>query len=124
MQAPPTYSAQDSGLPIYAEAPATGERVLALGGLARSDSTSEYRYAFGRLVLNLGPKIYSTTVPVYGKNSLIEGYVEVKKFSHVRKVVVSVSALQSFSTARKDDRERTHPDFWRSIHDDDAARRD
>jgi hypothetical protein len=86
MDPPPSYASLPSTRPPdYRKLPAANEHVLQF-----SSAPAEYSYSSGRLVLNLGPEIWGTAVPSYGRNASVEGHVKVSKLSHVSKVVVSV----------------------------------
>jgi hypothetical protein len=95
MDLPPVYTSLPySKPPGYAELPAANEHVLQSSSSDIPEPVAtEYIYSSGRLVLNLGPKLWNTAVPSYGRNTAVEGYVKVKKLSHISKVVVSVSLI-------------------------------
>ncbi|EUC62549.1 Asp domain protein [Rhizoctonia solani AG-3 Rhs1AP] len=50
-------------------------------------------YSSKRLTLDLGERIRSPHLPVYGRNGLVEGRVEIKDFKHVNRVEVTLTGV-------------------------------
>ncbi|KAH7334922.1 hypothetical protein B0J17DRAFT_630878 [Rhizoctonia solani] len=50
-------------------------------------------YSSKRLTLDLGPRIWSPHLPVYGRNGLVEGDVEIKSFKHVNRVELTLTGV-------------------------------
>ncbi|QRV98204.1 Asp domain protein [Ceratobasidium sp. AG-Ba] len=105
---PPTYSSDE--LPNYSQSLEL-ERSPAYSALTLTPSTSRSgalspalsdlplpataesgKYVFNskRLTLDLGQRIWSTKLPTYGRNALIEGRVGIKTFKHVDRVELSL----------------------------------
>ncbi|KAG9089484.1 hypothetical protein FS749_001301 [Ceratobasidium sp. UAMH 11750] len=106
---PPTYSSDD--LPNYSQSLEL-ERSPAYSALtltsASSDASSPARstlplpataesgkYVFNskRLTLDLGQRLWSTKLPTYGRNALIEGRVGIKTFKHVDRVELTLTGV-------------------------------
>ncbi|KAG8745745.1 hypothetical protein FRC12_014474 [Ceratobasidium sp. 428] len=105
---PPTYSSDE--LPNYSQSleiersPAYSALTLTSSGSSTSSPTlfnelplpataesGKYVFSSKRLMLDLGQRLWSTKLPTYGRNALIEGRVGIKTFKHVDRVELTVS---------------------------------
>ncbi|TDL27251.1 hypothetical protein BD410DRAFT_761961 [Rickenella mellea] len=77
---PPPYSTELPSSPPYSSAAlGHGEQLHPqLSQPTSSSSTQEYVYGTPHLELNLGPKIWGTPNPSYGRNASVEGVVTIK----------------------------------------------
>ncbi|CAE6480920.1 hypothetical protein ACGC1H_005236 [Rhizoctonia solani] len=103
---PPSYSTDE--LPDYRTSLSL-ERSPAYTALSltstRTSSTStsdsqpklipsgQLSYSSKRLTLDLGKRIWSPHLPVYGRNGLVEGHVDIKNFKHVNRVEVTLTGV-------------------------------
>ncbi|CAE6475644.1 unnamed protein product [Rhizoctonia solani] len=55
--------------------------------------SSRLSYSSKRLALDLGPRIWSPHLPVYGRNGLVEGHVEIKNFKHVNRIELTLTGV-------------------------------
>ncbi|KAF8706625.1 Acid protease, partial [Rhizoctonia solani] len=104
---PPSYSTDElpdyrtslslERSPAYTELSLTSTRTsstsVSSDGGPKLIPSGRLSYASKRLTLDLGPRIWAPLLPVYGRNGLIEGHVEIKNFKHVNRVELTLSGV-------------------------------
>ncbi|KAL5511747.1 hypothetical protein ACEPAH_4965 [Sanghuangporus vaninii] len=75
---PPSYArSTDSGSsipsPQYSPSPRASELIIRSGSEATCLSLDNYAYRSKHITVNLGPKIWGTSIPIYGNNASIDG---------------------------------------------------
>ncbi|CAE6415017.1 unnamed protein product [Rhizoctonia solani] len=112
---PPSYSTEEllpdyrtslslERSPAYTELSLTSTRTSSTSTSSDSQPklipSGRLSYSSKRLALDLGPRIWAPHLPVYGRNSLIEGHVEIKNFKHVNRVELTLTgAVLSYMTS-------------------------
>ncbi|CAE6411580.1 unnamed protein product [Rhizoctonia solani] len=104
---PPSYSTDE--LPDYRtslsleRSPAYTELSLTSTSTSSTSTSSDSQpklipsgrlsYSSKRLTLDLGPRLWSPRLPVYGRNGLVEGNVEINNFKHVNRVELTLTGV-------------------------------
>ena len=77
--------------PSYSRTPDRTELVLRTPSEATCTAPDQYLYSSKSLTLDLGPKIWGTSIPVYGNNTSVEGTVKLKgELKHVHSIELKV----------------------------------
>ncbi|CAE6425190.1 unnamed protein product [Rhizoctonia solani] len=104
---PPSYSTEElpdyrtslslERSPVYTELSLTSTRTSSTSassdGQPKLIPSGHLSFSSKRLTLDLGPRIWAPSLPVYGRNGLIEGHVEIKNFKHVDRVELTLSGI-------------------------------
>lgn len=93
---PPSYAGSRSPIPSpsYSPSPRASELVVRSGSEATCLSSESYVYRSKHIAVNLGPKIWGTSIPVYGNNASVEGTLTLSgEVKGVTSICVKVSAL-------------------------------
>lgn len=90
---PPQYSMDEvSAAPTYSVWPDQSELTITRDGLLEGSSSSQrYTFATKHMAIDLGPQIWGTAYPCYGRNARVEGAIRLSGTpSNVKRVSVTV----------------------------------
>ena len=96
---PPSYASSSASRrssvlpsPSYSRTPDRTEFVLRADSDATCTAPDQYIYSSKSLTLDLGPKLWGTSIPVYGNNASVEGTLKLKgDLKHVASIELKVS---------------------------------